>query len=65
MPLDVMLLLKVAGVGIIVALVHTLLKQAGRDDQGQMFTLVGFLLVMMTVVGLMSRFFYAVMAFAR
>jgi stage III sporulation protein AC len=65
MPLDVMLLLKVAGVGIIVALVHTLLKQAGRDDQGQMVTLVGFLLVMMTVVGLMSRFFYAVMAFAR
>lgn len=58
-------LLKIAGIGIIVSLVGTLLKQAGRSDQENLFTLVGFMIVMMMVVGMMSKFFSAVQTFAR
>lgn len=56
-PLDVMLLFKIAGVGIVVALVVSVLKQMGRDDQGQLVTLVGVLLVLGLVVTLLNRFF--------
>jgi stage III sporulation protein AC len=55
--LDVSLLFKIAGVGIIVAVMATVLKQAGKDEQGQMVTLVGVLLVLMMVVSLLGKFF--------
>ncbi|MGE5674246.1 MAG: stage III sporulation protein AC [Mycobacterium leprae] len=55
--MDVSLLFKIAGVGIIVMVLATVLKQAGRDDQGQMLTLVGVLTVMMMVVTLLAKFF--------
>jgi len=55
--LDVALLFKIAGVGIIVAVMATVLKQAGKDEQGQMVTLVGVLLVLMMVVSLLGKFF--------
>jgi stage III sporulation protein AC len=58
-------LLKIAGIGIIVSLVGNLLNQAGRKEQESLFTLMGFMIVMMMVVGLMSKFFYAVQTFAR
>jgi stage III sporulation protein AC len=54
---DVSLLFKIAGVGIVVAVMATVLKQAGKDEQGQMVTLVGVLLVMMMVVTLLGKFF--------
>lgn len=65
MSFDIFYLLKIAGIGIIVSLVANLLGQAGRKDQESLFTLMGFLVVMMMVVGLMSKFFYAVQTFAR
>lgn len=55
--MDVSLLFKIAGVGIIVAVMATVLKQAGKDEQGQMVTLVGVLIVLMMVVSLLGRFF--------
>lgn len=61
-PVDVQLLFKIAGVGIIVAVMATVLKQAGKDEQGQMVTLVGVLLVLMMVVSLLGRFFSLVRA---
>ncbi|MFZ5816799.1 MAG: stage III sporulation protein AC [Bacillota bacterium] len=60
--MDVQLLFKIAGVGIIVAVMATVLKQAGKDEQGQMVTLVGVLLVLMMVVTLLGRFFGLVRA---
>jgi len=35
----------------------SMLKQAGRDEQGQMLTLVGVLMVFMLVVSLLGNFF--------
>ena len=55
--MDVSLLFKVAGVGIVVALMASVLKQAGKDDQGQLLSLVGVLLVMTLVAGLLGDFF--------
>lgn len=55
--MDVSLLFKIAGVGIVVAIMATVLKQAGKDEQGQMVSLVGVLLVMMMVVTLLGKFF--------
>lgn len=55
--MDVSLLFKVAGVGIVVAVMATVLKQAGKDEQGQMVSLVGVLLVLMMVVSLLGKFF--------
>jgi stage III sporulation protein AC len=54
---DIGLLFKIAGVGFIVMVVATALKQSGRDDQGQMVTLVGLLVVLMMVVTLLGNFF--------
>lgn len=55
--MDVQLLFKIAGIGIIVAVMATVLKQAGKDEQGQMVALVGVLLVLMMVVTLLGKFF--------
>jgi stage III sporulation protein AC len=60
--MDVTLLFKIAGVGFIVMVVATALKQSGRDDQGQMVTLVGLLVVLMMVVRLLGNFFNLVQA---
>jgi stage III sporulation protein AC len=57
---DVFQLVKIAGIGILVSLVATLLIQAGRKEQAELFTLMGFLIVMMMVVGLMADFFRVV-----
>jgi len=55
--MDVSLLFKIAGVGVVVAIMAAVLKQAGKDEQGQMVSLVGVLLVMMMVVTLLGKFF--------
>lgn len=54
--MDVSLLFKIAAVGIVVSLLATVLKQAGRDDQGQLLTLTGFLLVITVVATLLEKF---------
>jgi len=54
---DVSLLFKIAGVGFVVMVMATMLKQAGKDEQGQMLTLVGVLLVLTMVVRLLGNFF--------
>lgn len=53
----VWLLFKIAGIGFVVMVLATMLKQAGKDEQGQMVTLVGVLLVLMMVVRLLSDLF--------
>lgn len=63
--MDVWLIFKIAGVGIVVAILHTLLKQAGKDEQGQMVTLVGVLVVLTMVVDLMMKLFRSLTTFAR
>ncbi|MGN0641679.1 MAG: stage III sporulation protein AC [Huintestinicola sp.] len=48
--MDIELIFKIAGVGIIVAVLNILLKKAERDEQALMTTLAGLVVVMMMIV---------------
>ncbi len=48
--LDVDLIFKVAGIGIIVAVLYQVLARSGREDQAMMTALIGLVAVMMIVV---------------
>ncbi len=48
--MDVDLIFKIAAIGIIVAVLNTLLKRAERDDQAFMVTLAGIIVVLMMML---------------
>lgn len=50
MNVDVNLIFKIASMGIIVAMLHTILKQSGKEDIATWVTLVAFLFVLAIVV---------------
>ena len=47
--MSVDLLLKIAGLGILVAVLNQVLSKAGRDDQAMMVTITGLVIVLMIV----------------
>lgn len=55
--MDINLIFRIAGVGILVSILNMVLKQAGKDEQAQMLTLVGVVIVLMMVIQLLSRLF--------
>ena len=55
--MDIELIFKVAGVGIIVAVLNILLKKAERDEQALMTTLAGLVVVLMIVAQKISELF--------
>jgi len=57
MAVDASLLFQIAGIGIIVALIHTILKQMGKEEIAQFATLVGFIIVLVIVVNGLSDLF--------
>ncbi len=44
------LIFKVAGVGVIVAVLNLLLTRSGREEQGMMTTLAGLIVVIMVII---------------
>ncbi len=58
MEIDV--LFKIAGIGIIVAVLHQILSKAGREDQAMMVTLAGIVIVLTVVIKEISSLFSAV-----
>ncbi len=44
------LLLKVAGVGVLVTVAHQILSKSGRDEQAMLVTLSGIIVVLMMLV---------------
>mgnify|MGYP002398880474 CR=1 FL=1 len=58
--MNVDLIFKIAGIGILVSVIHTVLKQAGKEEQGQLATLAGVVVVLMMVIGLISQLFTTV-----
>lgn len=58
--MSVDLLFKIAGIGILVSVIHTVLKQAGKEEQGQLATLAGVIIVLMMVINLISQLFSTV-----
>lgn len=50
MLMDATILFQIAGIGIITALIHTVLKQVGKEDIAQFVSLVGFIIVLVIVI---------------
>ncbi len=55
--MEVDLIFKIAGIGIIVAILNILLQRSGRDEQAMMTTIAGLLVVMMMLVGKIAELF--------
>jgi stage III sporulation protein AC len=53
--MDTSLLLRVAGVGILVAVTCQILSKAGRDEQALLVTLTGMIIVFLMLIGQLSE----------
>ncbi len=58
--MNVDLIFKIAGVGILVAILHTVLSKAGKEEYGHLVTIAGVAIVFMMVVELLSNLFQTV-----
>lgn len=57
MTYDVNLIFQIAGIGIIVAMIHTLLKQMGKEEYAHWVTLIGFIVVLYMVASVINDLF--------
>ena len=55
--MEVVLIFKIAAVGILVAVLNQLLVRSGREEQAMMTTLAGLIVVMMLIVQKISELF--------
>jgi len=55
--MEINLLFKIAGIGILVAVLHQVLTRAGREDQAMMTSLAGIVIVLTIVVKEISTLF--------
>lgn len=55
--MDIELIFKVAGVGIIVSVLNVLLKKTERDEQALMTTLAGLVVVLMLMIDEIAQLF--------
>ena len=58
--MNIDLLFKIAGIGILVAVLNQVLSKAGREDQAMMTTLTGIVIVLMIVINEISSLFETV-----
>ncbi|GAE91237.1 MULTISPECIES: stage III sporulation protein AC [Gracilibacillus] len=59
---DTSVLFQIAGIGIIVAMIHTILKQMGKEEYAQFVSLVGFIIVLLFVLNSISDLFQQIRA---
>ncbi|GER69220.1 stage III sporulation protein AC [Weizmannia acidilactici] len=57
MGFDVDIIFKIAGVGIVVAFLHTILDQVGKKEYAQWVTLLGFLYILFLVTSIVGDLF--------
>lgn len=55
--LDISIILKVAGVGILVSAAAQILSKSGRDEQSMLVTIAGIIVVLVMLVGEIERLF--------
>lgn len=58
--MNIDLLLKIAGVGILVSVLAQILNRTGREDMAMLTTLAGLAIVLLAVVNLISQLFQSV-----
>ncbi|KUP06182.1 stage III sporulation protein AC [Bacillus coahuilensis m2-6] len=57
MGIDIDVIFKIAGVGIVVAFIHTILDQVGKKEYAQWVTLMGFLYILFMVASIVNELF--------
>ncbi len=60
MEIGVEIIFKIAAIGIVVAIVAQVLKQAGKDEIATLTTLAGLIVVLLIVLDLISELFSSV-----
>lgn len=55
--MDIYLLFKIAGVGVIIVVLEQLFKSLGKNDQATMVTLAGLVIVLLMVLSLIAKLF--------
>ena len=58
--MELNLIFKIAGTGIIVAILYRLLVQTGREEQALMLTIGGLIVVMLMVIAEINKLFEAI-----
>lgn len=58
--MDVTLILRVAGVGILVTVANNILSKSGRDEQSVFVTIAGIITVLLMLVGEIGELFSSV-----
>jgi stage III sporulation protein AC len=57
---DIDIIFRIAGIGILIAVLSIVLKQAKKEEQAEMLTLAGVVVVLIMVVQLMNQLFTTV-----
>ena len=60
--MDINLIFRIAGIGILISVLNMVLKQAGKEEQAQMLTLAGVVIVLFMVIQLIQLLFNDVRA---
>ncbi|NLW25184.1 MAG: stage III sporulation protein AC [Clostridia bacterium] len=55
--MDISIIFKIAGIGILTAVLHSILKQFGKEEQAHLATLAGVTIVLFMVIQLLSGLF--------
>lgn len=58
--MDISFIFKIAAIGIIVAVLNTVLIRSGREEQAMLTTLAGVIVVLMMIIPQISNLFSAV-----
>ena len=58
--MDLNLIIKVAGVGILVAATHQILSKSGRDEQAMLVTVTGIVVVLLMLIQQLSSLFSSI-----
>lgn len=55
--MDISLILKIAGIGILISVIYQILVKAGREDQAMMVTMAGMIIVLSVIIKEVSALF--------
>lgn len=58
--MNIDIIFRIAGIGILISILSIVLKQAKKEEQAEMLTLAGVIVVLIIVVQLMSQLFTVV-----
>ena len=60
MSYDINSIFQIAGIGIVIAMIHTMLKQMGKEDVAQWVSVIGFILILLMVMRYLNDLFQQV-----